>query len=124
MDHHIEPNSHGAGRVVVHETLGALPPAAAVLFTWDGVAISGREGEPIAAAILAAGGRVLRTMPRFDDPRGGYCLVGRCTDCLMIVDGVPNVRVCVTPVTAGMDVRTQLGLGGAEADAGPGRSSG
>jgi aerobic-type carbon monoxide dehydrogenase small subunit (CoxS/CutS family) len=87
-----------------------LPPAPLVEFTFDGAAVSGREGEPIAAALIAAGYRVLRTMPRFGDARGGYCLVGRCTDCLVVVDGLPNVPACRTPVSAGQAVRTQHGL--------------
>ena len=45
-------------------------------------------------------------------------MVGRCTDCMVIVDGVPNVPVCLTRVTAGLDVRTQCGLGETTADAG------
>ncbi len=69
------------------------------------------SGEPIAAALLAAGYRVLRTMPRFGDARGGYCMIGRCTDCLVVVDGLPNVAACRTPVSAGQVVRTQHGLG-------------
>ncbi len=73
--------------------------------------VEGRAGEPIAVALLAAGVRIFRTMPRFGDARGGYCMVGRCTDCMVIVDGVPGIRACVTPVTAGLDVRTQHGLG-------------
>jgi aerobic-type carbon monoxide dehydrogenase small subunit (CoxS/CutS family) len=95
-----------------------MPPAPAVAFTFDGALVEGRAGEPIAAALLAAGYRVLRTMPRFGDGRGGYCLVGRCADCLMVVDGLPNVRSCVTPVADGLDVRTQHGLGEREIELG------
>jgi aerobic-type carbon monoxide dehydrogenase small subunit (CoxS/CutS family) len=50
-------------------------------------------------------------MPRFGDARGGYCMIGRCTDCLVVVDGLPNVPACRTPVSAGQAVRTQHGLG-------------
>ena len=82
-----------------------------VEFTFDGAAVEGREGEPIAAALFAAGYRVLRTMPRFGDARGGYCMIGRCTDCMVVVDGIPNVPACLTPVSAGLVVRTQRGLG-------------
>lgn len=70
-----------------------------------------RPGEPIVVALLAAGLRVFRTMPHTGEARGGYCMVGRCTDCLMIVNGRPNVRTCVTPVEPGMVVQTQHGLG-------------
>jgi hypothetical protein len=82
-----------------------------VTFRVDGVAVSAREGEPLAVALLAAGYRAFRTMPRFADPRGGYCMVGRCADCFMVVEGVPNVRACITPVRAGLDVQVQHGLG-------------
>ncbi len=88
-----------------------MPPANSVVFTFDGEEIVGREGEPLLPALLASGVRVLRTMPEFGDPRGGYCLIGRCSDCQVVVDGVPSVRACMTLVQDGMDVRTQHGLG-------------
>ena len=98
-------------RVRDHPILGPLPSAPSVTFTFDGRPIVARTGEPITAALLAAGVRTFRTMPRSGEPRGGYCLVGRCTDCLVVVDGRPNVRACVTPVRDGMRVTTQRGLG-------------
>ena len=85
------------------------PPV--VTITIDGTVIDAIEGEPIAAALLANGIRVFRTMPRTGEARGGYCMVGRCSDCLMKVDGELNVRVCVTPVRDGLQVETQHGLG-------------
>ena len=111
LPHRSPRSSEGAKRVRVHPVLGPLPPAPEAIFTFDGRPILARRGEPIAAALLAAGVRVFRTMPGTGEPRGGYCLVGRCTDCLVVVDGRPNVRACVTPVRAGMRVATQLGLG-------------
>lgn len=78
----------------------------------DNRKIMAREGEPIAAALLANGINVLRYTSRFNSPRGVYCAIGRCSDCLMNVDGVPNVRVCVTPVREGMIIKTQFGRGG------------
>jgi len=92
------------------------PPAAwdrgnPVSLTFDDLEIIARDGEPLMAALLAAGVRVLRTMPKSGEARGGYCLVGRCNDCLVAVDGEPNVRACVTPVRPGMRVQTQVALG-------------
>lgn len=101
----------GAQRVTTHPILGDLPPALPVEFTFDGERVQGREGEPLLPALLASGVRVLRTMPDLGDPRGGYCLVGRCSDCQVIVDGEPSVRACMTRVREGMVVRTQHGLG-------------
>ena len=106
-----EQDELGAARIPAHPILGDLPPAPMIAFTFDGDAIEGREGEPIAAALFAAGYRVLRTMPRFGDARGGYCMIGRCADCMVVVDGIPNVPACLTPVAAGLAVRSQRGLG-------------
>jgi hypothetical protein len=111
LDKRRESDDVGATRITTHPILGHLPPVPLVEFTFDGAAVSGRDGEPIAAALIAAGYRVLRTMPRFGDARGGYCMVGRCPDCLVVVDGLPNVPACRTPVSAGQAVRTQHGLG-------------
>ncbi len=68
-------------------------------------------GEPVAAALLAAGVHTFRHTAKTGQPRGIFCGIGRCNDCKMIVDGVPNTRTCVTPVREGMEVRTQYGLG-------------
>ena len=68
------------------------------------------EGEPIAAAILASGRYALRLTKRYSEPRGVFCAIGRCTDCLMEVNGKPNVRSCVTAAEPGMKIRTLKGL--------------
>jgi hypothetical protein len=101
----------GAGRIDDHPAWSADPPVVDLTFTFDGAPVSGRVGEPIAAALFAAGVRVFRTMPDSGEPRGGFCLVGRCTDCLVVVDGRPNVRACITSARAGLRVETQRGLG-------------
>ena len=44
------------------------------------------------------------------EPRGVFCAIGRCTDCVMIVDDMPNVRTCITPLEEGMKVETQYGV--------------
>jgi hypothetical protein len=103
--------NHGAERITDHSLLRPLPETALETFTFDGQPVVGRRGEPLAAALIAAGMRTFRTMPRFGDPRGGYCMVGRCNDCLVMVNGVPGVRACVTPVSAGLEVRSHHGLG-------------
>jgi len=72
--------------------------------------IEAHLGEPIASALMAAGIRVMRTTPKFREARGIFCAIGRCTDCMMIVDGIANIRTCVTPVRDGMRVEQQEGL--------------
>ena len=60
---------------------------------------------------MNAGIRSFRLTAKKKEKRGIFCAIGRCTDCMMIVDGVPNTRTCVTRVREGMKVRTQEGLG-------------
>lgn len=58
----------------------------------------------VAAAMLAAGATACRTSAVSGTPRGPFCMMGVCFDCLVEVDGVPNVQGCMTPVRAGMQV--------------------
>lgn len=82
-----------------------------VYFTFDGREMTGFEGEPIAMALHAQGVQVYRITPEMHRPRGFFCAIGKCSSCFMIVDGVSNVRTCVTPLKAGMKVETQHGKG-------------
>ncbi len=82
-----------------------------VAFTFDGQPMTGYAGEPVAAALHAAGVRTLRRSPKLDRPRGLFCAIGNCSSCLMTVDGVPNTRVCVEPLREGMRVESQTGRG-------------
>lgn len=69
------------------------------------------EGETIAAVLLAEGIRVFRHAARTQEPRGIFCGMGICYDCLVTVDGVSNVRACVTHVAEGMVIETGSGAG-------------
>lgn len=80
-----------------------------VTFSFEGQTLEGYEGEPVAAALHAAGVRVLHETANMHRARGFYCAIGNCSSCLMKVDGVPNVRVCVEPLREGMVVETQKG---------------
>ena len=77
--------------------------------TFDGRPITARPGQSVAAALLAAGIRAWRTTRRRGRPRGLFCGIGVCHDCLMVVDGRPNVRACMTPVSEGMRAEIQRG---------------
>lgn len=80
-------------------------------FTFNGQKMKGYEGETIAAALHAAGVKVLAKSPEKHRPRGFYCAIGNCASCQMTVDGEPNVRTCITPLREGMRVETQEGKG-------------
>jgi predicted molibdopterin-dependent oxidoreductase YjgC len=83
----------------------------AVTVTLDGRAATAHEGETVATVLIAEGSLFTRTTVD-GAPRGVFCGMGVCFDCLVVVDGVPNTRACMTPVADGMVVRRQEGLGG------------
>jgi predicted molibdopterin-dependent oxidoreductase YjgC len=98
-------------RINEHPILGTFEKGRTVKFTFDGKTMEGSEGEPIAIALRAQGVVIHRYTTKKQQPRGVFCAIGRCTDCIMVVDGIPNVRTCVTPLREGMAVQTQRGKG-------------
>jgi predicted molibdopterin-dependent oxidoreductase YjgC len=75
----------------------------------DGERVVAYPGETIAGALMASGRRALRTTAGRGEPRGVYCAMGVCGECVMVVDGEPGVRACVTPAAPGMVVQRQRG---------------
>jgi len=88
-----------------------VPRGRALTIVVDGVRVSAFEGESIAAALLAEGRRATRWTAGSGEPRGYLCGMGLCQDCLVTVDGAPNVRACMTPVREGLRVESQRGFG-------------
>jgi len=86
-----------------------LERGAPVSLTLDGRQVTAYEGESVAALLLAEGHVAMRTTPG-GAPRGIFCGMGVCFDCLVVLDGVPNTRACVTWVREGMAVQRQDGL--------------
>lgn len=82
-----------------------------VKFIFDGQELEGYKGESIQAALHAAGVKVLGKSLELHRPRGFYCAIGNCSSCQMVVNGVPNVKTCVTELEEGMVVETQEGKG-------------
>lgn len=79
--------------------------------TFDGEPIGFVPGQTIAAALLAAGRRELRRTRGGRRPRGIYCGIGACFDCLVVVDGVPSQRACLVEARPGARVESQEGTG-------------
>jgi sarcosine oxidase subunit alpha len=82
-------------------------PSRPIEFTFDGRTVRGIEGQSIAAALYAAGVRIFSRSFKYHRPRGLFCVSGDCPNCLMEVDGRPNVATCIEPVRQGQVVRGQ-----------------
>lgn len=101
-------------RISEHPILGTEHKGKQVTFTCDGKTYQGYEGEPIAMALRVNGIMIHRYTAKYHEPRGVFCAIGRCTDCVMIVNGQPNVRTCITPLQEGMKIQTQYGVSARE----------
>ena len=98
-------------RITNHPILEDLKNRKEVYINVDGREIEAYEDETIAAAMFAAGIKISRTTPKYKETRGVYCNRGRCTDCIMKVNGKPNIRTCITKVKNGMKIESVEGLG-------------
>lgn len=90
------PNTHCLPRPV---------GSTALTITVDGEPLSAYPGETVATVLLAAGRRTFRHTEH-GAPRGLFCGMGICYDCLVTVDGEPDVRACMTTVQPGMVIET------------------
>ena len=80
-------------------------------FSFDGEDLTASPGQSVGAALLAAGYRSWRTTRDRGAPRGLFCGIGICFDCLVVVNGRPSLRACLTEVRDGDVVTTQEGTG-------------
>jgi sarcosine oxidase subunit alpha len=78
--------------------------------------IEAQPGDTIAVALYRSGQRIFSRSFKYHRPRGLLCVSGKCPNCLMNVDGVPNVRTCITPVREGMQVKAQNAYPSLETD--------
>src|SRR5271166_2140680 len=82
-------------------------PGGTVTFRFGDRTVTAAAGQSIAAALYADGVRVFSRSFKYHRPRGLLCVAGECPNCLMQVDGRPNVRTCIEPARAGQVVRPQ-----------------
>lgn len=92
-----------------------ITPGDAVTFMVDGTPLAAYRGQTIAAALVASGRSTFRTTRVNGKPRGLYCGMGVCFDCIVKVGG-ETVRACMTPVEDGMRVTLAVQFTRAEAD--------
>ena len=81
-----------------------------VRFYFEGRVVEAYEGESVLAALYAIGVRVFTWSKKLGRPRGAFCMIGKCSSCFAVVDGVPNRRICIEPVREGIRVERQRGL--------------
>jgi sarcosine oxidase subunit alpha len=87
-----------------------------VVFTFRGQPVRAFPGDTFGSALFAAGQRVFSRSFKYHRPRGLLCCSGSCPNCMMTVDGTPNVRVCAEPVRQGAHLTPQNVLGSLEHD--------
>jgi hypothetical protein len=80
-------------------------------FSFAGKDIAAEPGQSVGAALIAAGHRSWRTTRHGGAPRGVFCGIGICFDCLVVVNGRPNQRACLTEACDGDRVEPQEGTG-------------
>jgi hypothetical protein len=88
------------------------PPEAAagpVTVYVQGQPVQVNAGESAAAAALLAGLSMTRRSPVNGTPRGPYCMMGVCFECLMVIDGIASRQACLVPVKEGMRIEPQDG---------------
>jgi len=87
--------------------VAAIGRGAPVLVTVDGRPVQAFEGESVLAVLWAQGACPLHTTARTRQPRGFFCGMGVCFDCLVTIDGTVNLRACLETVRAGMAITLQ-----------------
>ena len=85
-------------------------------FRFEGEAIEAVPGDSVAAALVAAGRIATRTTPVTGSPRGPFCMMGVCFECLLEIDGEPNRQGCMVRAREGMEVRRMRGARRLEED--------
>ncbi|MFQ6088272.1 MAG: FAD-dependent oxidoreductase [Candidatus Methanofastidiosia archaeon] len=78
-----------------------------VRIIYDGRELEAFENETIASALYANGYKIFSRSLKFHRPRGMYCGIGKCSSCMMRVNGVPNVRTCIEMVSEGQIIESQ-----------------
>jgi sarcosine oxidase subunit alpha len=96
-----------------HERIDRSTPLS---FTLDGKPFQGFAGDTIGSALYASGQRIFSRSFKYHRPRGLQCCIGHCANCQMTVDGIPNVRVCTTPLYEGAAVEGQNTVGSLNRD--------
>lgn len=82
----------------------------AFTITFDGEPVAAAPGQTIAAALIASGHGSWRETRGAGAPRGLFCGIGVCFDCLVTVNGTRSVRACLLTASPGDVVATEKGV--------------
>lgn len=77
----------------------------------DGREVQAFEGDTVLAVLWASGNHAVHTTARVREPRGYFCGIGMCFDCLVTIDDIVNIRACLEPVRRGMKIKRQQDAG-------------
>jgi len=83
----------------------------------NGEEIRAYEGETVAAALYASGVKIFSRSVKHERPRGFFCGIGKCSSCLMCINGIPHTRICIEPARNGMRVEYEKSREGIPASA-------
>ena len=78
-----------------------------VSINFEGMNLDVEKGQTVASALLVGGNMVFRSSVASGQPRGPYCMMGVCFECLIEIDGIPNQRACMIPVKDAMKIKRQ-----------------
>ena len=78
-------------------------------FQFEQKNIKCKDGDSVAAALLASGEYIFRLTSQSASSRGPYCMMGVCFDCLVEINGLPNQQACMIKAKSGMTVNRQIG---------------
>ena len=81
-----------------------------ISFTFNKQSYAGYSTDTIASALHANGIQTFSKSLKYQRDRGFFCGIGKCSSCLMQVEGVPNVRTCIAPLYEGINVESQQSL--------------
>ena len=84
------------------------PHAPRVTFMLNGETVQACAGETLLAALLSERGWPLRWTECANAPRGMFCGMGVCMDCLVHIEGEGIVRACMVVVRPGLVCRTLM----------------
>ena len=84
----------------------SLPASAPLRLTWNGLALQAHEGDTVLTALLLAAQQLRVTLGE-GAPRAGFCLMGACQDCWVVLERGERLRACSTALTTGMSILTR-----------------